>query len=1569
MDKSAFIAQYQESANKAAAQIGTDPAGLLAQWGLETGWGKSVIPGTNNLGNIKASKSWAGPTATAKDNATKSVAAYRAYTSTDEFVEDYVGLIKRRYPKAVNQPTVEGFATALKAGGYSEDPDYVSKILASSGKAQTVTPRQIDNAIPDPDGLQARISRGVAGLFHTNLSTDYVQAQRQVAQSLSGVINEAPDALEFVGAAMAGNTTSRIVRGIEARLFGPEFQPEPGYKPPVEDLPKELDHSTLTRYLKAESPAEAASIMARYEDDNIRTRATMSRGLATGLVAGLGGEVVDPLNWVTPFAAAKALTNLRIGSEVLAASGKVYSTVASAAGENLLGGTALEAVAQGLEGRYSPQDLAISLAADTLIGGVVGALNVRGANAEHGMALQRLHSLDALAREAQAAERVQRTMGPNATPEEMRRAMDTDLFEQAKEGQNRPIADVPPQEQIRANQDAPAQLDTEGQGPVAAKFETETFVERRAKFLPGAEHESLISKYTNGQAKTLAELEALPPGLHAVGNIPYYMKPAASTASRLAKQFLGGDFRITIAPGDIEIPGTGKLANGAVIQVSDKVAMIVVNPKMSQGEMIRTAVHEVGHVIFNKNIATVSGEQRAKLVAAFDRFVAEAKSSVPNGNVARGMRYSATSGGLAPEKEFTPKLTTAYELDWDEFSAEQFVKFLEEDAATGANKLGLREDVVQMVKNAVRAALEFLRLAKRENLGVTDEYREFFNTIMSAPDVQAVRPKLTLRKPVAQLSADPAAVVNEVLTDPLAQKYGINLAPMGTPAERKQAQAMLALHKQAEEWAAMNPMDEAYTKRASNLVNSTVFGSNLASTGLLMLTSPSPLVRMLANRLVEDSSGVIRNKTATAAISKVLTNRLMMGNLVNDFGNAFDSWKIGKANNVQGLKDDMIGGHLRAEFNRAVASEIEARGVVGAKALTNDPNVKAAADVAEAALTRSANEQKRVQTLGYEALGETSVGYLPHRMNAMSVINLTNEKRAILHQALTDQFVTIEGWDMSFADTLASRYLERVSHRASGDYGSNIGGGNTSTASLVEEALRGMDLPTDVVDKHMKSFAKGAANYTKRRIKLDLNKVYPTADGEFRLLDIFETDVLNLVRSQIGRASGEVALTKFGVQGKPGLKLLRDAMEYGADGARAGNVEKEAFDQVAAEFLEEPFGNQLGKWGERALMANAAVRLGGNVFNQLGETINAVFTLGATRAFATIKSLPDMRKEIIALSKGQVVDNPWLQSVEALGGKEFGTDAYKIVMPYDNPNSAYPAYGKDSVTATDRILRGVGHAQGIISGWRWLHSAQQRGVAQQIVMKLGKYLKEGMDDIALEQMGFTKEVQAAIKADGAFTYGPDGQATGFDATKITDPDIRDATIQATHRGAAQIIQDTFIGERGKWVHDGWMRLLTQFRGFSIVSMEKQWGRSRNNHGTYAAFGMLAGAMSMAVPLHMARVYAASVGRPDSEEYIEKNTSMQHIARSTLNYVAASGLSGDFADLLSAVAPEEFGLAPTGGRTGTESTFVGNYVAPASSLVDDIFKYAQSPTNIDELARITPFSRVPYLLPFVNTTRE
>lgn len=129
-----FAKVYGPAAERAGKALGVDPSMLLGQWGLETGWGKSIIPGTNNLGNIK---DFAGGGVQATDNMTGSRDKYRAYESPEAFADDFASLIQRKYPNAVGAKDPLAFATALKSSGYAEDPRYVDKVVQASRMAGT----------------------------------------------------------------------------------------------------------------------------------------------------------------------------------------------------------------------------------------------------------------------------------------------------------------------------------------------------------------------------------------------------------------------------------------------------------------------------------------------------------------------------------------------------------------------------------------------------------------------------------------------------------------------------------------------------------------------------------------------------------------------------------------------------------------------------------------------------------------------------------------------------------------------------------------------------------------------------------------------------------------------------------------------------------------------------------------------------------------------------------------------------------------------------------------------------------------------------------------------------------------------------------------------------------------------------------------------------------------------------------------------------------------------------------------------------------------------------------------
>lgn len=124
-----FIKKYWGMAVRISEALGVNPEVILSQFAAETGWGKSVVPGTNNLGNIKAGKSWKGKTVKAYDKIEKSNDPYRVYATPEEFAEDYIKLVgnSKRYKNVIGSHTAEKFYTELKKAGYATDKDYVSK--------------------------------------------------------------------------------------------------------------------------------------------------------------------------------------------------------------------------------------------------------------------------------------------------------------------------------------------------------------------------------------------------------------------------------------------------------------------------------------------------------------------------------------------------------------------------------------------------------------------------------------------------------------------------------------------------------------------------------------------------------------------------------------------------------------------------------------------------------------------------------------------------------------------------------------------------------------------------------------------------------------------------------------------------------------------------------------------------------------------------------------------------------------------------------------------------------------------------------------------------------------------------------------------------------------------------------------------------------------------------------------------------------------------------------------------------------------------------------------------------
>ena len=168
-------------AQKVEATYGVPASVVLGQKIQETGWNESTV-GKNNYFNIKGD----------------GTGGYRDYESKEESFMDYGKLLTNsRYTQYTqNATTVEEYVTGIKQGGYAEDPNYVTNVLAVIS----------DNNLTQYDNGNVK-----TGLFNTNNKitewiNDIVVVLFAIILIIMGVV--------FIGMAVTNNNVIDTVKTV-----------------------------------------------------------------------------------------------------------------------------------------------------------------------------------------------------------------------------------------------------------------------------------------------------------------------------------------------------------------------------------------------------------------------------------------------------------------------------------------------------------------------------------------------------------------------------------------------------------------------------------------------------------------------------------------------------------------------------------------------------------------------------------------------------------------------------------------------------------------------------------------------------------------------------------------------------------------------------------------------------------------------------------------------------------------------------------------------------------------------------------------------------------------------------------------------------------------------------------------------------------------------------------------------------------------------------------------------------------------------------------------------------------
>lgn len=1317
-------------------------------------------------------------------------------------------------------------------------------------------------------------------------------------------------------------------------------------------------------YLRENGQASPAALARAQAELKYRQDLDRTYGYAGGFASFAGqmaGGMMDPVSLMAGIGVGKALQLAGVGSSALANAGRVAAARASFVGENIIGNVGIEAMQDAMGEVKTSGDYAMAAASGALMATPFLPFIHPAVKAVDDSLVEAANKIkrDAERQQAEAvAEKISQGMSPSdAAKAVIREETDRILGEtNSNPGQRREQA-IPKEaaDGLRAEVDGTVHTDMEGQAqkPVTPDGEepppviTEPAPERTPEQVQKAVEDSVKGQgeRTLGTTKEGAEVQytwtvnrnaqkgdsSLFDTLTAVSkseNIPAQLKAAVKYFLDNAQRLTLGDVKVrvsTMREGSRKL-GSFAAGNQRVTVNVPKGERTTFNAaeflKGANESTLKTLVHETTHALtvvkmhaykhglLPKDSAVIPAMK--ELEEVFNRYK-ELTKGIQNHNV----RYAATN-----VEEFIAQA-------WSMPEVQRVLT-----AMPGVEGKPIKGSAWNRVLKAISKMLFDTKGHKgRDNSAMGDVIR-LTDTIIRASDV-------TFR--------DGAGI-------PI---YAATLPPQVLSAARFRRLQSIVSH--AIGVMTRSPIDPGKLNTLTKYVQQ--YGG--MSDGLVLASSKNPVVQMIASLVTEVTTGAAGRKATVAIRARTLEQRLL-GNGLLDYQNYRNAWHKTQGSTA---KDRLITGDADRAFGKAVMEEIQARRQAGYNNQHADPNVVKAADSLERGFQRAADEQRFAGTLGADRLATSSKGYIPQALDGAKLAALAEDAAAYdaFRAELARQFEDQLGFDPQFAATFSLHYLERVRRRAMGDKSMDALAAAGDGMSVVRDTLNDMGVDPAMRDRAAAASAAIGQGHTKKRLDIDMTAPF----GNGTVGDLYVQDPVALYRRYMRGTSGNIALTESGILGIHGVRELRSAASTAFPGvAPASLPELQAMDRVFAEILGTPVAGEIISSGATNLsMIVGLQRLGGLVFTQASEAWNMLHHVGLSSTLKGVASLPRMISEVRESYKTGSVMNPVLRSMEVYS-TEFGMDGYKTVMPLDAPDARVSEYMQQP-SVLSRLVRAGGHVQAVATGFRALLAAQHRMAAEQITLRALRMIRDGGSSKALADMGFTADVVAGMQADlnRAVTWGRDGNVQSLDITQISDPMVREAFVQAVHRGTSQIIQGTFVGERNAWVHNDYLRVLMQLRQFGMTAMEKQWSRTRMNQGFYTAAGMMLVQIGMAIPLHLARVQLAAAGREDRKQYLKDNTSPAAIMRAAMNYASLTGLTGDALEAISGIAGgwgDDATKEMLGARQGASG--VGR-VIPAAGSIDQLIRVATGKADLHTGLKQLPFSSVWYLQPLLNLTKE
>ena len=724
------------------------------------------------------------------------------------------------------------------------------------------------------------------------------------------------------------------------------------------------------------------------------------------------------------------------------------------------------------------------------------------------------------------------------------------------------------------------------------------------------------------------------------------------------------------------------------------------------------------------------------------------------------------------------------------------------------------------------------------------------------------------------------------------------------------------------------PIAEVMEDLGKNIKRRKSYAGPLESIGAEGMASKNPVVRAITNETLEYAPGTGGKVVATHSAS--LDGHKTLMELKSTFHpvrlDSMKSWKRTHRKRVMPWDKS-----AEMQFDKDVVKELAYRKYPSSRAagIDVDPDIKRTADAYEVVEVKRFNTLQNSGAKGYAGIEADSLHIERHWDSTMLnriknshgepfVKNLIkkgilasnefkNPKYSRLGDKLTDEYLD------RTADHMASAIFERMIRRQDTVNIARATHITRQDRKLLEKRLTEIvDNPADV--KHIMAATSDrdtrAMHEYMRQIDVDLNT---TVDG-ISIVDLLDNGLGRQMDTNFRRSAGKAAMAKKGIKSQ---EDFLDITEAAARWSRKNEPNKGS-DQIAKDTtkLQKLWNVVLGDnieaapdsttsrvmRGLRRLATLSSMnQVGFAQFSEFGRLVGAV---GVRNFMKQIPELRTMRRDMIT---GKYADD-MLGDIETAFSVRIG-DNHLLDHPVLRSDAG--GYGL-STESSNAFMRGLDtvsnkllHVQGYINGMNQVMRLQQRMHARGFFMNMSDDLTKGLSparlrryaDVGLSEADL-KVVAKEMKTKASRTKGWFGQdrIESFNLANF-EPDIREKLALAFHKSQNQAIQKHMAGETGWMMESAFGKLMTQFRTFPIVALEKQ-SIHDLKHLDSEAFVTMMASFGFASTAYMAKTYANSFGLEPKKrkKYLKNRLTPEAIAAGAIRWTGQSSVAPEIFEL-------------------------------------------------------------------------